>query len=31
MTWLRSMDDARVIDPQAGGAEAALGEIVRAL
>ncbi len=31
MTWLRSMGDARVIDPQSGGAEAALIEIVRAL
>ncbi len=31
MTWLRSMGDARVIDPQSGGAEAALVEIVRAL
>jgi tRNA dimethylallyltransferase len=30
MTWLRSMDDARVIDPQAGGAEAALLKIVLA-
>jgi tRNA dimethylallyltransferase len=31
MTWLRSMGDARVIDPQTGGAKATLVEIVKAL